>query len=270
MTGDASCSCPLATLQTCSDQYNQPFLAHPHEFQTSDNLGQFHHFISCPKASLDETAALNNNHLPTSIVAVAEWSEVNMEMVNRIDQSEAGYLEFVYPCCKTSWPQSTRPSNGIQPRDPPSPGPSPSPRYRSHDSYLATTTKQHSQCSKSRNHGHQRLYRDFTNASMPPECSDKAGARRFIHNKVERKYREGINAEMKRLQRAVPTMQPRAKKDDETSETFRPSKAMILTGAIDYIKKLECERDAALEELDNWRNESLFSVWRRSSHCKVG
>jgi hypothetical protein len=105
---------------------------------------------------------------------------------------------------------------------------------------------------------------------MPPECSDKAGARRFVHNKVERKYREGINSEMKRLQRAVPTMQPRAEKDDEMLETFRPSKAMILTGAIDYIKKLECERDAALEELDNRRIKSLFNVWRRSSHCNVG
>jgi hypothetical protein len=57
------------------------------------------------------------------------------------------------------------------------------------------------------------------------------------------------------LQRAVPRMQRRAEKDDKTLGGFRPSKAMILTGAIDYIKKLERERDAALEELGGRRNE---------------
>jgi hypothetical protein len=76
---------------------------------------------------------------------------------------------------------------------------------------------------------------------------------------VERKYRDSLNAAIKRLQRAVPTMHQQKEDGEKILEDFRPSKAMILTGAIKYIKKIECERDAALEELNDWRNNQIFS-----------
>jgi hypothetical protein len=260
MAGDACYSCPLPTLQTCCDRYNQPHLAHSYGSQSSHDSEHFHHLVSCTEVCLDETAALNTNCLPTSVISVAEWSEVNMEIISSTDQHTAGYVESTYPCCTPCWPQSTwqpgeiQPGE-IQPGEPHSLGACPSLRRRSPNPSPTTSTKQNSQCSKSRKRGRPRQYCDSSNASMPSECSDKAIVRRFVHNKVERKYREGINAEIKRLQRAVPRMQRRAEKDDETLGGFRPSKAMILTGAIDYIKKLERERDAALEELGGRRNE---------------
>ena len=69
--------------------------------------------------------------------------------------------------------------------------------------------------------------------------------KRQPHNEVERKYREGINAELERLRMAVPTL-PRY--DSEVNDSPRPSKGVILASAIDYIHKMEVERDRLLGE----------------------
>lgn len=59
------------------------------------------------------------------------------------------------------------------------------------------------------------------------------------HSKVERKYREGLNAGLERLRIAVPTL-PRC---DSQIGLPKPSKATVLAAAIDYIHKIEMERD---------------------------
>jgi hypothetical protein len=66
------------------------------------------------------------------------------------------------------------------------------------------------------------------------------------HNQVERKYREGLNSELERLRRAVPTLLQSV--EGEVMGQPKPSKAIVLASAIDYIKKTEKERDMYREE----------------------
>ncbi|KAF2119315.1 hypothetical protein BDV96DRAFT_342830 [Lophiotrema nucula] len=69
---------------------------------------------------------------------------------------------------------------------------------------------------------------------------------RIPHNQVERKYRDGLNSQLERLRRAVPTLlqgdgQPRS------------SKAMVLVRAIEYIRKIEREGGELAEENERLR-----------------
>jgi hypothetical protein len=54
--------------------------------------------------------------------------------------------------------------------------------------------------------------------------------------------------------------------EDKILEEFQISKAVVLTGAIEYIKKIECGRNATHEQLGHWRNERLCSERRKNSH----
>ncbi|KAF2460300.1 hypothetical protein BDY21DRAFT_161102 [Lineolata rhizophorae] len=74
------------------------------------------------------------------------------------------------------------------------------------------------------------------------------GSRRLPHNQVERKYREGLNAQLERLRHAVPTL-PQGE-----NVAQKPSKAMVLAAAIEYIHGLENERDTLLDEVEQLRN----------------
>jgi hypothetical protein len=75
--------------------------------------------------------------------------------------------------------------------------------------------------------------------------------RRQPHNQVERKYREGLNSELERLRRAVPTL---CQNDGAGAiGQPKPSKATILSSAIEYIQTVEKERDALKEELEQFR-----------------
>ncbi|KAF2089862.1 hypothetical protein K490DRAFT_62740 [Saccharata proteae CBS 121410] len=79
---------------------------------------------------------------------------------------------------------------------------------------------------------------------------------RLPHNQVEKKYREGLNTELERLRRAVPTLPQRststagaASGTGDAAEYVggggppKPSKATILASAVDYIKYLEGENE---------------------------
>jgi hypothetical protein len=79
---------------------------------------------------------------------------------------------------------------------------------------------------------------------------------------VERKYRHGLNAGIERLRCAVPPLLHG--KDDATPIQARPSKLTVLAGAIEYIKNLEQERDAAVKNL-NYLNDALLFVKGRTS-----
>ncbi|KAF2624198.1 hypothetical protein BU25DRAFT_163155 [Macroventuria anomochaeta] len=100
-----------------------------------------------------------------------------------------------------------------------------------------------------RKRGRPRLDRTKTisSTSSPSSKSQKTG--RLPHNQVERKYREGLNAELERLRRAVPTL-PQSDEAGAMGQA-KPSKAMVLASAIEYIRRIEAERDAL--KLENER-----------------
>jgi hypothetical protein len=67
------------------------------------------------------------------------------------------------------------------------------------------------------------------------------------HKQVERKYREGLNIEFERLRRAIPTLPQNV--DSNIIGVAKPSKGMVLGAAIEYISRIEKERDDALDEV---------------------
>jgi hypothetical protein len=73
---------------------------------------------------------------------------------------------------------------------------------------------------------------------------------RVPHKEVERKYRDGLNTIMERLRMSVPST---ARWEGDCSDPFnlKPSKAMVLASAIDYIKAVEEERDMLVLEIES-------------------
>lgn len=103
-----------------------------------------------------------------------------------------------------------------------------------------------------RKRGRPRIDRNLSDATSGSSSSAKCKAtQRLPHNQVERKYREGLNSELERLRRAVPTLTQRDPQD--LTGPPKPSKATILASAIEYIEKLERERDALCEENEKLR-----------------
>ncbi|KAH7078889.1 hypothetical protein BKA63DRAFT_591711 [Paraphoma chrysanthemicola] len=108
---------------------------------------------------------------------------------------------------------------------------------------------------KPRKRGRPRINRNCTSSSSTSSSIDPSTApsipRRpacVPHKQVERKYREGLNSEMERLRRAVPTLLQSA--ESCGIGTAKPSKGMVLAAAIAYILKIERERDEAVEEVE--------------------
>jgi hypothetical protein len=89
--------------------------------------------------------------------------------------------------------------------------------------------------------GRPRKIRATSEPSNIASFSRQDCAQRVPHHQVERKYREGLNTSLRQLQRAVPT--------HGAFGTTRPSKAMVIAGAIDYIHKIEKERDEAVQKV---------------------
>jgi hypothetical protein len=86
-------------------------------------------------------------------------------------------------------------------------------------------------------------------------ASAARASHRLPHNQVERKYREGLNAELERLRRTVPTL-PQCDESGAGGGVMgqpKPSKAMVLAGAIEYIRRIERERDDAVTECRDLR-----------------
>ncbi|KAF1964305.1 hypothetical protein BU23DRAFT_575803 [Bimuria novae-zelandiae CBS 107.79] len=111
----------------------------------------------------------------------------------------------------------------------------------------ATIKRPSIQCPAPRKRG--RPHKDATLSSHSTGVSGQCnGVRpsRTPHTAVERKYREGLNAALERLRRAVPTL-PQGDQDD-TIKALRPSKSMIIAGAMEYIEKLEKERTLLLRQ----------------------
>ncbi|EMD65846.1 hypothetical protein COCSADRAFT_35828 [Bipolaris sorokiniana ND90Pr] len=109
--------------------------------------------------------------------------------------------------------------------------------------------------------GRPRLDRNLSGAKPVPSTNASSSkqhqrAPRQPHKQVERKYREGLNSNLVRLRRAVPTLSQ--SEEDAVIGWPAPSKAMILSCAVEYIAKIELERDGLRE-----RNELLGgTMWR--------
>ncbi|OAK99677.1 hypothetical protein IQ06DRAFT_294112 [Phaeosphaeriaceae sp. SRC1lsM3a] len=101
-----------------------------------------------------------------------------------------------------------------------------------------------------RKRGRARLHRNLPGAKLVPSinaCSlgQHQRAPRQPHRQVERKYRDNLNSDLERLRRAVPTLCQ--SEEGSAIGRPRPSKAMVLSCAIDYIAKIELERDGLQE-----------------------
>jgi hypothetical protein len=102
---------------------------------------------------------------------------------------------------------------------------------------------------------------NHSTSSSKHQCQQNRTSR-LPHNQVERKYREGLNSELERLRRAVPTL-PQSDEGQLMGQP-KPSKAMVLAGAIEYIRKIERERDALLEENERLGGSGIKAKRSRS------
>lgn len=104
-----------------------------------------------------------------------------------------------------------------------------------------------------RKRGRPRINRDrtFSSSSSIDGTSTSTSVRhpgRLPHKQIERKYREGLNLEIERLRKAVPTLLQST--DSSVIGVAKPSKGMVLAAAISYILKIEQERDSAIDEIE--------------------
>lgn len=74
-------------------------------------------------------------------------------------------------------------------------------------------------------------------------CKSSRTSKRLPHNQVERKYREGLNAELERLRMATIHKWEMQSPTDAGSIVPKASKAAVLAGAVAYIQDMERERD---------------------------
>lgn len=116
-----------------------------------------------------------------------------------------------------------------------------------------------------RKRGRPRLDRTETTSSTSSPSSKSQKTGRLPHNQVERKYREGLNAELERLRRAVPTL-PQSDEAGAMGQP-KPSKAMVLASAIEYIRKLEAENGAL--KVDNERLRQAAASGQTIKNWKV-
>ena len=114
---------------------------------------------------------------------------------------------------------------------------------------------------RTRKRGRPKMDRRSTDSQLVTSPSLKSQrTKRQPHNQVERKYREGLNSELERLRNAVPILRQR----DEPSGLAqpKPSKAMILASAIEYIQSIETENDSLKEENARLRRQSRAGIER--------
>ncbi|OAK93736.1 hypothetical protein IQ06DRAFT_298899 [Phaeosphaeriaceae sp. SRC1lsM3a] len=85
------------------------------------------------------------------------------------------------------------------------------------------------------------IARSASGASTKSQCTTS-----IPHNIVEQKYRKGLNAQLEKLRRAVPTLL----QSDDGDGTSQPklSKSMVIAAAINHIETVTLERDMLQDE----------------------
>ncbi|EFQ87138.1 hypothetical protein CFE70_003708 [Pyrenophora teres f. teres 0-1] len=112
-----------------------------------------------------------------------------------------------------------------------------------------------------RKRGRPKMDRRSTDSQLVTSPSAKSQrTKRLPHNQVERKYREGLNAELERLRNAVPILRHRDEPGGMAQP--KPSKAMILASAIEYIQSIEKENELLKEENERLRCQSRGGIER--------
>jgi len=99
--------------------------------------------------------------------------------------------------------------------------------------------------------GRPRIVRPENSSTESTTKSSTRPSKRLPHNQVERKYREGLNAELERLRLALPTL-PKWDVEHGSSSMSKASKATVLATAVAYIRDIERELDSLKQE-----NEAL-------------
>lgn len=109
------------------------------------------------------------------------------------------------------------------------------------------------------------IARGVSGASAEDQCTA-----RIPHNKVERKYREGLNTELERLRRAVPTMLQ--SHNGSGIGQPKPSKSMVIAAAIKHIEMVTQQRDMLQNENDEIREyrEETGEIRKTQSDLKGG
>ncbi|RYN23448.1 hypothetical protein AA0113_g12220 [Alternaria arborescens] len=194
---------------------------------------------------------INNPSLVTTTNAASNppqnaWSNYNPSPLSCPADFQHTYPESGFPggFASNPSPLPTPPSHG-------SPT-SPSPIATHHPSPEDTSLKP----PPPRKRGRPRLHRPASEPSATTAAVSKITRTQCMpHTEVERKYREKLNAELERLRRAVP-MLPQC--DNGDTGAVKPSKSMVLAVAIDYIKELERQRDAAVEEVERLGGKMRF------------
>ncbi|PSN61298.1 hypothetical protein BS50DRAFT_157774 [Corynespora cassiicola Philippines] len=213
-----------------------------------------------------KSSAVFNSSLPAAASASANLnsssyrpSPYNPTPFGQLEQFPQGGFSFdaVRPGSFEISPQtvhSPTPSlcgDGAPPLQPSSPELSPRPLKRESPSSPPCITEEPAPKRPQRKRGRPRLDRKDSDTPSTSSSTKCARTTRLPHNQVERKYREGLNSELERLRRAVPTL-PQSDEGGVMGQP-KPSKAMVLAGAIDYIKKIEREREMLLAEVEALR-----------------
>jgi hypothetical protein len=134
-------------------------------------------------------------------------------------------------------------------------GPSCAPKYESPSRILADAgTAPKRQMRKPGQSKLDPIARSASGASTEGQCTTS-----IPHNMVERKYRDGLNAQLERLRKAVPALLQSGDGDD-TSQP-KPSKSMVIAAAINHIETVTLERDMLQDE----NNKISGSKGRRGS-----
>lgn len=96
--------------------------------------------------------------------------------------------------------------------------------------------------------------------SKPSRCTKQSKIRhdRTAHSTVEKHYRDGVNAALRRLQRAIPRFAYSEVKIEGGADTMlgprAPKKTAVLNAAVEYIQQLEGERDTLADNYKQLRN----------------
>lgn len=146
-----------------------------------------------------------------------------------------------------------------------SPPLSPCPEFKRESTDAAIKLQTCTSTPPKRKRGRPRLDRSTASQSSTSSVQSQR-TQRLPHNQVERKYREGLNASLERLRKTVPAL----RQDDDLGSLLsspRPSKAMILEGAIDYIRVIEKERDMYREEIERLRR-SVGGGWDATANTE--
>ncbi|SMQ53618.1 unnamed protein product [Zymoseptoria tritici ST99CH_3D7] len=98
-----------------------------------------------------------------------------------------------------------------------------------------------------------------THPTPPPTRPQLRPHRRIPHTIIERRYRDNLNTSIETLRLCLPTLKDAyitsPDMEDSALPPKLPSKTIIIATAAGYIKELEGERQAALDETQGLRNQ---------------